>query len=84
MIHDHTPKIQTERRIDLVDLDPFRYDTPDGIAAWVAHLAGIEERLRLFHARPGMLTTGTMPEYLIEGSICLSLSAPRFWVVRPM
>jgi hypothetical protein len=57
---------QTERRFDLVDLDPFRYDTADGIAAWVAHLAGIEDRLRLFHARSGMLTTGTMPEYLFR------------------
>jgi len=57
---------QTERRFDLVDLDPFRYDTPAGIAAWVAHLAGIEQRLRLFGAEPGMLTAGAMPEYLFR------------------
>jgi len=57
---------QTERRFDLVNLDPFRYDTPDGIAAWVAHLAGIEHHLRLFQATPGMLTTGEMPEYLFR------------------
>jgi chloramphenicol 3-O-phosphotransferase len=57
---------QTERRFDLVDLDPFRYDTPDGIAAWIAHLAGIEEQLRLFHAESGMLTAGAMPEYLFR------------------
>jgi len=57
---------QTERRFDLVDLDPFRYDTPDGIAAWIAHLAGIEQQLRLFEATPGMLTEGGMPEYLFR------------------
>jgi hypothetical protein len=55
---------QTERRFDLVSLDPFRYDTPDDIAAWVTHLAGIEDQLRLFDAAPGMLSTGPMPEYL--------------------
>jgi hypothetical protein len=55
---------QTERRFDLVSLDPFRYDTPDDIAAWVAHLTGIEHQLRLFDAGPGMLSTGAMPEYL--------------------
>lgn len=55
---------QTERRLDLVNLDPFRYDTPAGIAAWMAHLAGIEQHLRLFRATPGMLTEGAMPEYL--------------------
>jgi chloramphenicol 3-O-phosphotransferase len=57
---------QTERRFDLVDLDPFGYDTPAGIAAWSAHLAGIEAQLRLFRAAPGMLTGGTMPEYLFR------------------
>jgi chloramphenicol 3-O-phosphotransferase len=57
---------QTERRFDLVNLDPFRYDTPDHIAAWVAHLAGIEDHLRLFRAEPGMLTAGAMPEYLFR------------------
>jgi hypothetical protein len=55
---------QTERRFDLVDLDPFRYDTPEAIAAWVTHLAGIEDQLRLLRAEPGMLTDGAMPEYL--------------------
>jgi hypothetical protein len=55
---------QTERRFDLLNLDPFRYDTPPAIAAWVAHLAGVEDQLRLLRAEPGMLTTGAMPEYL--------------------
>lgn len=57
---------QTQRRFDLVDLDPFRYDTPADIAAWADHLAGIESQLRLFRAKPGMLTGGGMPEYLFR------------------
>ncbi|WP_406468955.1 TniB family NTP-binding protein [Streptomyces sp. NBC_01594] len=55
---------QTERRFDLVELDRFRYDTPEQITAWSAHLAGVENHLRLLKARSGMLTDGTMPEYL--------------------
>jgi hypothetical protein len=55
---------QTERRFDLVELDRFRYDTPAQITAWTEHLAGIEQQLRLLDAAPGMLTDGTMPEYL--------------------
>jgi hypothetical protein len=57
---------QTQRRFDLVELGPFRYDTAPEIAAWVTHLSGIEEQLRLLHATPGMLTDGTMPEYLFR------------------
>ncbi|MBN1172662.1 MAG: AAA family ATPase [Micromonosporaceae bacterium] len=57
---------QTQRRFDLVDLDPFGYDTPQAIAAWTAHLAGVETHLRLLAARPGMLTDGVMPEYLFR------------------
>ncbi|MEU3497600.1 AAA family ATPase [Kitasatospora cineracea] len=57
---------QTERRFDLVDLDRFRYTTPQQIQAFQNHLAGIEDGLRLFDARPGMLTEGTMPEYLMR------------------
>jgi len=60
------PSTQTERRFDLVHLEPFRYDTPQHIAAWVAHLAGLEHHLRLLKATPGMLTDGTMPEYLFR------------------
>ncbi|GAA3508906.1 hypothetical protein FHR32_000254 [Streptosporangium album] len=55
---------QTQRRFDLIDLDPFDYSTPETINAWLAHLAGIEDQLRLFRAPPSMLTTGKMPEYL--------------------
>ena len=57
---------QTQRRFDLVELGPFRYDTPRDSAAWVAHLAGIETQLRLLRGGTGMLTTGTMPEYLFR------------------
>ncbi|WP_434600130.1 hypothetical protein [Streptomyces sp. A5-4] len=57
---------QTERRFDLVELGPFRYDSPANIAAWVRHLTGVENTLRLLDAGPGMLSTGTMPEYLYE------------------
>jgi len=60
------PSTQTERRFDLVHLEPFRYDTPQHIAAWVAHLAGLEHHLRLLKAAPGMLTGGGMPEYLFR------------------
>ena len=55
---------QTERRFDLIELDRFRYDTPAQITAWTRHLAGVEQQLRLMDAAPGMLTGGTMPEYL--------------------
>ncbi len=57
---------QTERRFDLVELDRFRYDEPAQITAWVDHLAGVEEQLRLLKAPSGMLTAGHMPEYLYE------------------
>lgn len=55
---------QTERRFDLIELDRFRYDTPAQITAWTRHLAGVEQQLRLMDAAPGMLTGGSMPEYL--------------------
>ncbi|WP_245974450.1 AAA family ATPase [Thermomonospora umbrina] len=57
---------QTERRFDLISLEPFRYNTGDQIDAWVTHLAGIEDQLRLLQAAPGMLTDGDMPEYLFR------------------
>jgi hypothetical protein len=55
---------QTERRFELVSLEPFCYDTPGDIAAWVAHLVGMEQQVRLFRAAAGMLSNGVMPEYL--------------------
>ncbi|MEV7770127.1 AAA family ATPase [Kitasatospora sp. NPDC086791] len=57
---------QTERRFDLVEIGPFTYSTNRGIAAFEDHLAGLEDGLRLFKARPGMLTAGSMPEYLFR------------------
>ncbi|MFG2513532.1 AAA family ATPase [Streptomyces sp. NPDC048584] len=55
---------QTERRFDLVELDRFPYDTPAEMRHFVDHLKGIEDHLRLMKAKPGMLTSGGMPEYL--------------------
>ncbi|MFJ4886055.1 TniB family NTP-binding protein [Streptomyces sp. NPDC088731] len=55
---------QTERRFDLVELDRFRYNTPAGMSAWINHLTGVEDQLRLLNAPDGMLTEGRMPEYL--------------------
>ena len=50
----------------MADLDPFDYTTPDGITAFLQHLAGIEDQLRLLRSFEGMLTTGGMPEYLFR------------------
>ena len=55
---------QTDRRFDLLNLNAFNYDTPAGIAAWNAHLVGIEDQMRLLSGGEGMLTDGAMPEYL--------------------
>jgi hypothetical protein len=57
---------QTERRFDLVELDRFRYDTDEQITAWVEHLTGVEDHLRLMNAPAGMLAGGRMPEYLYQ------------------
>ncbi len=57
---------QTERRFKLIHLEPFRYDTPGAITAWIAHLEGLQQNLRLFDAPPDMLTRATMPEYLFR------------------
>ncbi|ONI91916.1 hypothetical protein ALI22I_06515 [Saccharothrix sp. ALI-22-I] len=65
-VDDEDPSTQTERRFDLIHLEPFRYDTAENIAAWTAHLTGLEHNLRLFNAKPGFLTRGRMPEYLFR------------------
>jgi AAA domain len=57
---------QTDLRFDLADLDRFSYGGTDSTEAWVAHLVGIEQQLRLLHARDGMLSEGDMPEYLFR------------------
>jgi hypothetical protein len=64
--HAEAAATQTERRFDLVDLDPFDYSTPAGITAFLEHLAGIEDQLRLLRSFDGMLTAGEMPEYLFR------------------
>jgi AAA domain len=55
---------QTDLRFDLIDLDRFTYAAPDGIAAWTAHLVGLEQQLRLLNGCDAMLSCGDMPEYL--------------------
>ncbi|WP_245606245.1 TniB family NTP-binding protein [Streptomyces himastatinicus] len=57
---------QTEHRFELIELDRFRDTTPKQIQAFVDHLEGIEQHLRLLNAKEGMLTGGTMPEYLMR------------------
>jgi hypothetical protein len=64
--HQDAAAAQTGRRFDLADLGPFGYSTPAGITAFVEHLAGIEDQLRLLRAADGMLTAGEMPEYLFR------------------
>lgn len=64
-LDDHAAT-QTERRFDLLHLEPFRYNTTEDITAWVAHLDGLQHQLRLFHTTPDMLTGQTMPEYLFR------------------
>jgi len=64
--HNPSAATQTERRFDLVDLDPFDYSTTEGINAFLEHLAGIEDQLRLLRGFDGMLTSGGMPEYLFR------------------
>lgn len=57
---------QTDRRFELIDLGRFSYGTQDGIAAWTAHLVGIEQQLRLLNGCDAMLSGGGMPEYLFS------------------
>lgn len=57
---------QIERRFELVELDRFSYSTPSQIQAFVKHLRGAEAHLRLLKAKKGMLTNGSMPEYLMN------------------
>ncbi|MFF2514382.1 AAA family ATPase [Streptomyces sp. NPDC058086] len=63
--NDHAAS-QHERRFQVVDLGPFRYVTPAGMEAWMAHLRRLEGELRLLTSTTGMLTEGDMPEYLFN------------------
>lgn len=64
--HADAAAAQTSRRFELADLGPFDYAGQDGISAFIEHLAGIEDQLRLLRAPRGMLTSGEMPEYLFR------------------
>lgn len=64
--HHDAAATQTGRRFDLVDLDPFDYSETAGISAFLEHLAGIEDQLRLLRSFDGMLTADAMPEYLFR------------------
>jgi len=57
---------QTDLRFEPVDLDRFSYGGTDSTAAWITHLVGLEQQLRLLRARDGMLSDGDMPEYLFR------------------
>jgi hypothetical protein len=67
---------QTARRFDLIELGPFRYDTPHDITTWITHLTGIEDQIRLLRAVPGMLADGAMPEYLFRRTAGVIGSTP--------
>lgn len=64
--HGDAAAAQTSRRFQLADLGPFDYASQAGISAFIEHLAGIEDQLRLLRAPDGMLTAGEMPEYLFR------------------
>jgi hypothetical protein len=64
--HGDAAATQTGRRFDLADLGPFGYSTPAAMTAFIGHLAGIEDQLRLLRSFDGMLTAGDMPEYLFR------------------
>jgi hypothetical protein len=52
---------QTDLRFEPVDLDRFSYGGTASTGAWIAHLVGLEQQLRLLNARDGMLSEGAMP-----------------------
>lgn len=66
--HGDAAVTQTSRRFDLADLGPFDYYSADSMSAFIEHLAGIEDQLRLLRSFDGMLTAGEMPEYLFRRS----------------
>lgn len=64
--HAGAAATQTGRRFELADLGPFDYSSQAGISAFIEHLAGIEDQIRLMRSFDGMLTAGEMPEYLFR------------------
>jgi hypothetical protein len=59
--HGDAVATQTGRRFDLVDLGPFDYSTPAGITAFIGHLAGIEDQLRLLRSALACSPPGRCP-----------------------
>jgi hypothetical protein len=64
--HNDDAPDQTDLRFEPVDLDRFSYGGTASTEAWIAHLVGIEQQLRLLSARDGMPSEGDMPEYLFR------------------
>lgn len=58
-------RTQTARRFTVLTMDPFTYDTPSGIRAWVAHLRALEDDLFLLGKQEGMLSDA-LADYLYE------------------
>lgn len=56
---------QTARRFTVLEIDTFRYDTPENIRDWIAHLKAVEEDLLLLDKQPGMLSDD-LAEFLYE------------------
>ncbi|QGZ47449.1 AAA family ATPase [Streptomyces sp. QHH-9511] len=57
---------QHERRFEMIELEPFGYGSSAQIGAWEDHLVSVEQNLRLLNDTEGMLSTGSMPEYLFS------------------
>ncbi|MCX4734099.1 AAA family ATPase [Streptomyces sp. NBC_01363] len=57
---------QHERRFEMIELNPFSYDSNAEINAWENHLVRLEQNLRLLNDTEGMLSSGSMPEYLFS------------------
>lgn len=55
---------QHERRFEMIELEPFSYDSAAQTNAWISHLVAVEKSLRLLDDTDGMLSGGSMPEYL--------------------
>ena len=65
LLIDDVTRLRLHRGDDQDTLDLIR-ELMDLNVAFLDHLAGIEDQLRLFRSFDGMLTTGEMPEYLFR------------------
>ncbi len=57
---------QHERRFEMIELNPFSYNSNAEIHAWENHLVRLEQHLRLLDDTEGTLSGGSMPEYLFS------------------